>query len=119
MSSNPTVQAPPSPDVDARLQAERARSADSRRRPWLRRIIALALVIALIAVGLPAVMSWIEYRRTHSITALCENRWNSDLADPYFSRVFERCRTIMPLRGQDRLIRKPGDPRKSGEKSLL
>ena len=68
MSSNPTVQSPPSPEVDARLQAERARSADSRRRPWLRRIIALALVIALIAVGLPAVMSWIEYRRTHSIT---------------------------------------------------
>ena len=68
MSSNPTVQAPPSPEVDARLQTERARSADSRRRPRLRRIIALALVIALIAVGLPAVMNWIEYRRTHSIT---------------------------------------------------
>ncbi|MBV8236343.1 MAG: HlyD family secretion protein, partial [Acidimicrobiia bacterium] len=67
MSSNPTVQSPPSPEVDARLPAERARSADSRRRPWLRRIIAVALVIALLAVGLPAVMSWIAYRHTHSI----------------------------------------------------
>ena len=38
---------------------------------WLRpgRLVALAgTVIALIAIGLPAALSWIEFRRTHSIT---------------------------------------------------
>jgi membrane fusion protein (multidrug efflux system) len=37
-----------------------------RLRPG--RLIALALSIALIAVGLPRLMSWVDYRRTHSIT---------------------------------------------------
>ena len=37
-----------------------------RLRPG--RLVALAAVIALIAIGLPAALSWIEFRRTHSIT---------------------------------------------------
>jgi membrane fusion protein (multidrug efflux system) len=40
------------------------------RRRWLRpgTLIALALPIALVAIGLPAATRWVDYRRTHSIT---------------------------------------------------
>ena len=40
------------------------------RRTWvrLRRFIALALLVGLIAIGLPHFLGWVEFRRTHSIT---------------------------------------------------
>jgi membrane fusion protein, multidrug efflux system len=40
------------------------------RRTWLRprRLIALALLVGLIAIGLPNFLGWVEFRRTHSIT---------------------------------------------------
>ena len=66
-----TMQAPPAPaDHEPATQQPRLPSHVPRRRAWLRagRLVALAPVIALIAIGLPAALSWIEFRRTHSIT---------------------------------------------------
>ena len=37
-----------------------------RLRPG--RLLALALVVVAVAVGMPAAISWVDYRRTHSIT---------------------------------------------------
>ncbi len=66
-----TMQAPPAPpDHESATQQPSAPSHAPGRRAWLRpgRLIALALVVAFIAIGLPAALSWIEFRRTHSIT---------------------------------------------------
>ena len=66
-----TMQAPPAPpDQEPAKQPTTTPSHASSRRAWLRpgRLVALAAVIALIAIGLPAALSWIEFRRTHSIT---------------------------------------------------
>ena len=65
------MQAPAAPPgQEPATQQPRAPSHVTRRRAWLRpgRLVALALVIALIAIGLPAALSWIDFRRTHSIT---------------------------------------------------
>ena len=65
MSAIQSAQAPPR---HARLQAPTATRIDPaghrRRRFRPGRLLALALLIALIAVGLPLLMSWVEYRRT-------------------------------------------------------
>ncbi len=66
-----TVQAPPPPpDHEPATQQPRAPSNTPRRREWLRpgRLVALAAVIGVIVIGFPAALSWIEFRRTHSIT---------------------------------------------------
>jgi membrane fusion protein, multidrug efflux system len=54
----------------AHSETTTAPGGPSDRRTGFRpgRLIAVALLIALIAVGLPTLMSWIGYRRTHSIT---------------------------------------------------
>ena len=66
-----SMQAPPAPpDQEPSKQPTTTPSHASSRRAWLRpgRLVALAAVIALIAIGLPTALSWIEFRRNHSIT---------------------------------------------------
>jgi membrane fusion protein (multidrug efflux system) len=67
------IQTPQSQDSHATPSATNAApvsSVPARRRIALHpgKLIAVALVIAIVAVGLPAGKSWVEYRRTHSIT---------------------------------------------------
>ena len=57
--SHEEASTPPAPPV-------RPPSRWIRLRPG--RLLAIALLAALIAVGFPAAMSWVEFRRTHSIT---------------------------------------------------
>jgi membrane fusion protein (multidrug efflux system) len=68
MSATPSTQAPSSNPT--RPEAAAASGDPPGRRSWLRPgpLITLALLIALIALGLLAAMSWVEYRRSHSIT---------------------------------------------------
>src|SRR5262245_37856589 len=68
MSTIQSSQAPSSREAHA--EATTAPGPPAGRRNGFRpgRLIALALLIALIALGLPTLMSWIGYRRTHSIT---------------------------------------------------
>jgi multidrug resistance efflux pump len=68
MSASPTTQAPSSNQTRPEAAAAPAPPAGPRHRLRLGRLIALALLIALIALGLPTAMSWVEYRRSHSIT---------------------------------------------------
>ena len=56
-----TMQAPPAPPgQEPATQPTTTPIHASSRRAWLRpgRLVALALVIALIAIGLPAALSW-------------------------------------------------------------
>jgi membrane fusion protein (multidrug efflux system) len=68
MSAIQAAQAPASHDNNAEATVTSGQPA-SRRNP-LRpgRLLALVLLIALLAVGLPLSMNWVNYRRTHSIT---------------------------------------------------
>ena len=70
MSKIQSAQAPSSHDTHAEATTAPAPGHPAGRRSRLRPgpLIAIALLIALITVGLPTVMSWIAYRRTHSIT---------------------------------------------------
>ena len=63
--------APPSVEQHEAVSTTPAPQARSEsRRTWLRprRLIALALLVALVAIGLPNLLGWIDFRRTHSIT---------------------------------------------------
>jgi membrane fusion protein (multidrug efflux system) len=68
MSTTESPPAPPSREAVAPSPAAPVRTGKSR--VWLRpgRLLALALLVALIAIGLPAALSWVDFRRTHSIT---------------------------------------------------
>ena len=68
MSTVQSAQA--SSNNQTRAEATTAPSQAAGRRNRLRpgRLIGLALLISLIAVGLPGVISWVDYRRTHAIT---------------------------------------------------
>src|SRR4051794_1202923 len=68
MSTIQSAQVPSSNQTHPEATAAPAHPAGRRNRLRPGRLIALALLIALIAVGLPALMSWVEYRRIHSIT---------------------------------------------------
>ena len=65
-----TQSAPTRPSNDAHAEATTASSPPAARRSRFRpgRILALAVVVALVAVGSTQMMRWIEYRRNHSIT---------------------------------------------------
>jgi membrane fusion protein, multidrug efflux system len=66
-----TSAAPPSVEHHEAVSTTPAPQGPSEpRRTWLRprRLIAPALFVALIAIGLPYFLGWVEFRRTHSIT---------------------------------------------------
>ncbi|MGP0062848.1 MAG: biotin/lipoyl-binding protein [Isosphaeraceae bacterium] len=68
MSAIPSAQALPSNEAHAATTTPSALPA--MHRNWFRpgRLLALAFLIALIAVSVPVARSWVNYRRTHSIT---------------------------------------------------
>src|SRR5271166_2607192 len=68
MSATQSAQSPASDHNKAEASATSAKPGGrgKRLRPGL--ILAIVLLIALLAVGLPFSMSWVSYRRTHSIT---------------------------------------------------
>jgi membrane fusion protein, multidrug efflux system len=68
MSTIQSAPAPPSKDSHADAPPSSAPSAGVKKRFRPGRLLALAVVVGLVAVGLMPVMSWVEYRRTHSIT---------------------------------------------------
>ena len=68
MSAIPSTQAPPSNQSRPEAAAPPGPPAGRKNRLRPGRLAALALLIALIIVGLPYLMSWIDYRRTRSIT---------------------------------------------------
>ena len=68
MSATQTAQSPASQDHKAEATATSAQPAGRRNRFRPGRLLAIVLLIALLAVGLPFSMSWVSYRRTHSIT---------------------------------------------------
>jgi len=68
MSAIQSSQAPSSRDTHAEATTAPAQPAGRRNRFRPGRLLALALGVGLVAVGLVPVMSWIEYRRDHSIT---------------------------------------------------
>ena len=68
MSAIPSAQAPSSHEAHAAATTPSAPPASRRNRFRPGRLLALAVVVGLIAVGMPTVMSWVNYRRTHSIT---------------------------------------------------
>ncbi len=66
-----TIQpAPTSPSSQAQTAATNPSAPPAGRRNRFRpgRLLALALLIALAGISLPVAMSWVDYRRTHSIT---------------------------------------------------
>ena len=68
MSTVASAQAPSSgaPRVETPAPADHLDGRRHRLRPG--RLIALALVVAAVAAGMPSAIRWVEYRRTHSIT---------------------------------------------------
>src|SRR5208283_1086277 len=65
------IQTPQAPAIHENITAATATSGQPpARRTWLHpgRLLAIAILIALLAIGLPLSMSWVSYRRTHSIT---------------------------------------------------
>jgi membrane fusion protein (multidrug efflux system) len=68
MSAIPSAQVPSSHETRPEATAPPGHPGGRRSRLRPGRLITLALLIALIVVGLPAVMGWVEYRRTHSMT---------------------------------------------------
>jgi len=68
MSTIQSPQVPPGHAAGAAPPSAPVPSAS--RRSWLRpgRVLGLALVIGLIAIGVPALVTWVDVRRTHSIT---------------------------------------------------
>ena len=66
-----TSASPPSVEPHAAVSTTpapqgRSKSLLTRLRP--RRLISLVLLVALIVIGLPYVLGWIDFRRTHSMT---------------------------------------------------
>jgi membrane fusion protein (multidrug efflux system) len=68
MSTIQSAQAPSNNPTRPEATTAPGHAAGRRNRLRPGRLIGLALLISLIAVGLPTVMSWVDYRRTHSIT---------------------------------------------------
>src|SRR5271165_5057636 len=68
MSATQAAQSSASQDNKAEATATSAQPAGRRKRLRPGRLLAIVLLIALLAVGLPFSMSWVSYRRTHSIT---------------------------------------------------
>jgi len=69
MSATQTAQSPASQDnKKAEATATSAQPAGRGKRLRLGRLLAIVLLIALLVVGLRFSMSWVSYRRTHSIT---------------------------------------------------
>jgi membrane fusion protein, multidrug efflux system len=68
MSAIPSAPAPPSSPTQAAATSPSAPPAGRRNRFRPGGLLALALLIALAAVGVPVVIGWVDYRRTHSIT---------------------------------------------------
>ena len=68
MSAIQSTQAPPT--GAAQTAATTPPAPPAARRIGFRpgRLLALALLIALAGIGLPLALSWVDYRRTHSIT---------------------------------------------------
>jgi len=67
-STNSQAQASANSQAQAAAPATSAPPAGRPRRFRPGGLLALALLIALAAVGLPAMLGWVDYRRTHSIT---------------------------------------------------
>ncbi len=68
MSTIQSAQAPSSGEPHATAPTAPVPAGPRRTRLPLGRLIALVLLIAILVIGVPRVMSWIDYRRTHSIT---------------------------------------------------
>jgi membrane fusion protein (multidrug efflux system) len=68
MSAIPSAQAPPSGSTQPAATNPSAPTANRRSGFGPGRPLALASLIALTAVGVPVVIGWVDYRRTHSIT---------------------------------------------------
>ena len=68
MSAIPSAPAPPTGSGQPATTNPSAPPAGRRSRFRPGRLLALATLIAVAAVGLPAVMGWVHDRRTHSIT---------------------------------------------------
>ncbi|MGA7501904.1 MAG: biotin/lipoyl-binding protein, partial [Isosphaeraceae bacterium] len=68
MSATQPAQSSASQDNKAEATATSAQPAGRRKRLRPGPLLAIVLLIALLAVGLPFSMSWVSYRRTHSIT---------------------------------------------------
>jgi membrane fusion protein, multidrug efflux system len=68
MSAIPSTQASTNSPAQAAAPAPSATPAGRPRRFRPGGLLALALLIALAGVGLPAMLGWVDYRRTHSIT---------------------------------------------------
>jgi membrane fusion protein, multidrug efflux system len=68
MSAIQSAPAPSSHDTHAEATTASGPPAGRRNRFRPVRLLALAVVVGLVAVGLVPAMSWIDYRRTHSIT---------------------------------------------------
>ena len=63
-----SAQAPPSSQAQTAAAPPSSPPPGGRNRFRPGRLLALASLIAVTALGLPAVMGWVHYRRTHSIT---------------------------------------------------
>jgi membrane fusion protein (multidrug efflux system) len=68
MSRIESPQAPPSHETTTTPASAQARPQGRRIQFRPGRLIALALLVAVIAIGLPAGLRWVDFRRTHSIT---------------------------------------------------
>ncbi len=68
MSTLAPAQPPSSGEPRVETSAAADRSEGRRRRLHSGRLIALAAAVAVVAVGIIAVITWVEDRRTHSIT---------------------------------------------------
>ena len=68
MSATESAQPPASNATHAAATVPPSSSVGRRSRISLGRLLALAAAVALVAVAFVPVMSWIEYRRNHSIT---------------------------------------------------
>ncbi len=68
MSAIQSPQAPPNSPTQPAAATPSTPPADHRTRFRPGHLLGLAVLIALAAVGLPALMGWVHYRRSHSIT---------------------------------------------------
>jgi membrane fusion protein (multidrug efflux system) len=68
MSTTQTAQPPASHEQTSPATAASAQSGARRHRLRFGPLVAVIIAALLLAAGLPRALSWIEYRRTHSIT---------------------------------------------------
>src|SRR4051794_6835464 len=67
-STNPGVDQAAQPPPAVSLQPAAPQPAGSRGWKWLRRLVLAILLIGAVALTLPILWNWVDYRRTHSIT---------------------------------------------------